>query len=155
MYYWTRILSTGGVVACDPGHLSNYYCYRPGISTEVNRTPVLTWAGESEQLASIMCKAILEAPQSSHTRAEVGRVRAKFLALTTSNQFAWNALRGASKLELTKSFFRLAKTVFGNMAAPARVLSALLLPRSSLEKGILKHARKLAALEKQRQSQER
>jgi len=150
MYYWTRILSTGGIVGCADGHLSNYFFYRPGLSTGTNLTPVLVWARESEELASVMCAAIRAAPQLIHGRAEVERVRAKFLAITTGNQFGWNALRGASRIELARSFFRLAGILFGEATGPRRALRALLLARTILEQRILAEARQLAAAAKRK-----
>ncbi|SRR6266404_2737674 len=144
MYYWTRILARGGMVACAGERLSNYSFYRPGLATETNRISVMAWSRESMQLAALMCEYIYSAPGFSWSRVEVERARAKFLALTTSNQFVWNALRGASKLDLARSFALLARLVFRDVSAPARAMAALMLPRSLLERLLLALARRRA-----------
>jgi hypothetical protein len=144
MYYWTRVLANGGAIGCVDAHLADYYFYQPGMRTETNSNKVLAWASESRELASFMCDRILADPTSGRSPAQVERVRRKFLALTASNQFAWNALRGASRIGLLKSFAVLLPTVFGDWTAPARAVGALVLPRSLLEWRILAHARRLS-----------
>ena len=144
MYYWTRVLAAGGTVGCVVKRLSNYFFYWPGISTETNRTPVPLWTRESQQLAAIMCASILADGGTTYSPSDVERVRAKFLALTTSNQFAWNALRGAGKLELLCSLASVAGIVFGDVGAPVRAIGAILLPRVILERRVLAHGRRLS-----------
>ncbi len=145
MYYWTRILAKGGAVGCVAGHLANYSFYRRGVSSETSRTAVVSWTRESEELADIMCGTIAKADSVRHSPASIAKVRRKFLALTTSNQFAWNALRGARKRDLAFSFVVLFRVVFGDLHAPPRAIAAIILPRRLLEWRLLAHARRLAA----------
>ncbi len=145
MYYWTRALANGGIVGCVNGHLADYFFYRPGTRTETNSNKVLAWTKESQALANFMCGRILADPTFSRTAAQVRKVRCRFLALTTSNQFAWNALRGASRGELFKSLVRSLPTMLGSWAAPARAIGAIVLPRKVLKWSMLLHARWLAS----------
>lgn len=145
MYYWTRILGKGGVVGCVTGHLANYSFYRRGVSSETSRTAVISWTRESEGLAEIMCGAIAQANSDRYLPARVAKVRRKFLALTTANQFAWNALRGARKRDLLVSFFMLSRIIFGDINAVVRAVAAIILPRRLLEWRLLSHAKRLAA----------
>lgn len=145
MYYWTRILAKGGVVGCVAGHLANYSFYRRGVPTETNRTAVNSWTRESQEAADIMCGTIAQADSARHSPASIAKARRKFMALTTANQFAWNALRGARKRDLFVSFLALFRVIFGNLNAVPRVVAAIILPRRVLERRLLSHARWLAA----------
>ncbi len=144
MYYWTRILARGGIVGCDSRPLSHYSFYRPGVPTQTSSNPVTNWYRESEGYASIMSDAVLADKSAAVSPVALGRAREKFLALTTSNQFAWNALRGARKLQLACSFVRLWRVMVRHLPAPPRAIASLLLPRSVLERRLLTHARRLA-----------
>jgi hypothetical protein len=144
MFYWTHALENGGTVACAPGHLSNYFFYRPGGSSETNRNSVPAWAWESGVLAERMRALILADPANTHARSEVERVVRKYLSLTVSNQFAWNALRGAAKTTLVGAFLRLAGIVLRNIHAVIRVGGVIVLPRRVLEQRVLAHARRQA-----------
>ncbi len=144
MYYWTKALESGGVVGCDDRHLSNYFFYRPGMTSETSRNNVINWARESREVATRMRSLILADPRNTHDKASVDRLATKFLSLTVSNQFAWNALRGAGKGTLIRSFFRLAWIILRNVHAIVRVGGVIVLPRSVVEDRVLAHARRQA-----------
>ena len=144
MYYWTRMLNRGGVVGCVDERLAHYSFYGPGVATETNRTPVLRWARESEELASVMSACILADPAFAERGGEVARARARFLARATSLQFVFVALRGASRFALLRLLLHLAPVVFGDSAGVGRALAAILAPRWILERAMLAQARRSA-----------
>lgn len=146
MYYWTRILARGTKVGCVDKHLSNYFFYRPGMTTETNKISVSAWVQESDDLAALMCQSILRKTAGRYHPSEIRRVRHKFISRTTANQFAWNALRGAGKYRLVISFFRLAPRLFRDFPSPLRAIAAILLPRPLLEGIVITRARQMAAI---------
>jgi len=145
MYYWTRMLANGGVAGCVVGNLATYSFYRRGVSTETNRTAVTSWTRESQELADIMCGTISQVNSTRYSPASIEKARRKFLAFTTSNQIAWNALRGARKRDLLVSFLSLLPVIFGNLDAVPRALAAIIVPRRVLEWRLLSHAKWLTA----------
>ena len=131
------------MVGCVGEHLSNYFFYQPGLPTQTNQNSVLTWASESRGVAETFSAIIRADSHGCHDSGAVARVARKFLSLTVSNQFAWNALRGAGRLGLIMASFRLAGIILGNVNAVVRVAGVLLMPRAILEHRVLAHARRL------------
>lgn len=144
MYYLKRILAEGGMVGCAGERLSNYFFYRPGVPTQTNQNNVRSWARENGGLAEAFSAIILSDANRRHDSDAVAQVARKFLSLTVSNQFAWNALRGAGRLGLIMASFRLAGIILGNVNAVVRVAGVLLMPRAILEHRVLAHARRLS-----------
>jgi hypothetical protein len=144
MYYWTRMLENAGLVGCVDEILAHYFFYQRGLATETNRTSVPEWARESKELASVMSACILADPAFARRDGEVARMRAKFLARTTSLQFVFVALRGARRFELLRLLFQLAAVVSGDGAGLMRTLAAILAPRGMLERAMFAQARRLA-----------
>ncbi len=144
MYYWTRIATAEKVIGCAAEPLSNYSFYNPGKRNETSSASVLKWAQESQDLALEMVAIIRASRTLTWKERDLERVRTKFLALTVSNQFVWNALRGAGRLELLRSFFLLWRTLSGDINAPARAIAAVVVPRVLLERLLLAYARRRA-----------
>jgi hypothetical protein len=66
------------------------------------------------------------------------------MAFTISNQFAWNALRGARKRDLAVSFLKLYPMIFGCLEAVPRAVAAVIVPLRILEWRVLSSARRFA-----------
>jgi hypothetical protein len=124
--------------------LSNYLAYWPGRTNQTNQMSVLAWAKEAEGFVQCFTAIILADFQTRHDSRDVARVARRFVSLTVSNHFAWNALRGAGKLRLVKASFRLAGLILGSGKAVARVAGVLLVPRPLLERLVLAQARRQA-----------
>jgi hypothetical protein len=89
-----------------------------------------------------MCAAIVR--EGGSTSAEVSRARSKYLALTVSNQIAWNALARTNRFNVLRSAIELAPLIFTNAGATARAIAATLLPRVAMEQLLLFYARRQA-----------
>jgi hypothetical protein len=144
MHYLRCILAKGGVVGCAQDHLSNYLAYRPSRTNQTNRMSVLAWATETKGFVQSFTAIILADSQTRHDSRAVSRVARRFVSLTVSNHFAWNALRGVGKLGLVKASFRLAGLILGSGKAVVRVAGVLLMPRPILERLVLAQARRQA-----------
>ena len=144
MYYWTKILQRRQFVGCVPETLSNYIVYRPSGDSETSRTNVSQWASESLDLAERMTETILADRQERYDPKDVRQARDRYLALTISNQFVWNALRGAPRADLMGAVPSLAGLILRDLKAPIRIMAAIAAPRGVLRRGVLSYARLLA-----------
>jgi glycosyltransferase involved in cell wall biosynthesis len=139
MYYWTKI-AFFGPVGCVRELLSNYVFMMDNMSSAA---PVPQWAAEAESLANEACQRYFLVESSVIKRLSMRRNVARYLAVSIGNQFAWNAVRQRSRLQLIAW---LAKTLRYFVAIPGaltQVMAALILPRKVLRNLILCHARRL------------
>lgn len=144
MYYWTR-LALRWPVGCIPLHLSHYTAYGRDHRNVVTVTPVLDWAKETRLLADEVSTG-LRGRLSTEELQTFERDAARYVARSTANQFMWNALRGASRLELARS--ALAGLAYlseiGNIVVWLRVFGGILAPGWLIEQRMLAAARRNA-----------
>ncbi|MFI5181363.1 MAG: glycosyltransferase family A protein [Thermoanaerobaculia bacterium] len=144
MFYWTK-LASGGLVGCVQEPLSHYVCYRDGGDGIAGGAPVVAWAAEMKRWATDMVESCEGAGLDARTVAAVRREALDFVARSTSNQFAWNALRGARKASLLGSvsacfpFLR-----GGHLKNWIRVVASIVAPKWLLRSRILAEARRRA-----------
>lgn len=99
MFYWTK-LAAKGPVGCVQEPVSHYVCYRDGGDGIAGGAKVLPWAAEMRRWTTDMLRTCEEAGMDARTTFALRREARDFVARSSSNQFAWNALRGAGKMSL-------------------------------------------------------
>lgn len=138
MYYWTR-LAFMGKVGCVHDHVSNYV-----FLTEDNATgglPVNLWAAEEKQLMAEVAQRFAEHCSDLRRQKRLKKFMARYLSVTTSLQFVWVALRGATKLQLVSAFFKVWNLIQPKGGGLKYLLAAFLLPRAILKKVVISRAR--------------
>jgi glycosyltransferase involved in cell wall biosynthesis len=137
MFYWTKLASRG-TVGCVPGSLSHYLCYRDGGDGIAGGAPVVAWATEMRRWATDMVESCERAGLDARTVAAARHEALDFVARSSSNQFAWNALRGVRRTALLGSvpacfpflrggYLKNWIRVIGSIAAPRWLLRSRLL----------------------------
>jgi hypothetical protein len=145
MFFWTRLASRGPV-GCVPRVLSHYVLFRCPMDNMSHGTPPAAWAGDSRLTAD----EVLEASrQNGAGAAYLRRLRAdarRYIARSAGNQFVWNRLRGASRIQAWTWMAGAIRYLSWNPAAWSRVAAALVLPRELLRRVLLHAAAKRTQL---------
>jgi hypothetical protein len=144
MFYWTK-LAARGHVGCVPEPVSHYVCYRDGGDGIAGGAPVAAWAAEMNRWTTDMLETCEQAGLGSRRLAAVRREALDFVARSSSNQFAWNALRGVRRTALLGSVPACFPYLRGGYLKNwIRVIAALVAPRALLRDRLLAEARRRA-----------
>lgn len=144
MYYWTKLAAEGSV-GCVQEPVSHYVCYRDGGDGIAGGAPILPWAQEMRRWMTDMLRACEEAGMDVRTTSALRREALDFVARSSSNQFVWNALRGAGKTSLLGTvpacfpFLR-----GGHLKNWIRVVASIVAPRWLLRNRLLAEAARRA-----------
>ena len=141
MFYWTKLAAKGSV-GCVPQTVSHYVCYRDGGNGIAGGASVLSWAEDQEGcVRDIVRTCEASGSKNRRLRGDAERV----LARSTSNQFVWQAMRGAHRSSLLRT---IPSALPYLRAFPPfhwiRVIAAIAAPRSLLRQRMISEARRRA-----------
>ena len=142
MYFWTRI-AFRGPVGCVPRVLSHYILLRSFNDNISHGTAPLDWACEEQLLADEVLEASCRAEASPEYMSQLNAATREYVARTSSNQFVWTRVRGASLAKAWRWLPACLPYISRNPSMLARVGAALTLPRGVLRWVLLRGARKL------------
>ena len=124
LYYWSKLVFKGSI-GCIAEPLSHYTYMTDNLSTA---TPAFTWAREARMHVNEMIEEYDRSGKDRVTSRRLQRLRDRWVARYTANQFVWNKFRGIR----TGPLLRAIPPCFGFFAkersAWPRVMMALILP---------------------------
>lgn len=141
MYYWVRILYRAGEIGCVGQNLSNYYFYRPQITSETRRINIKQWHEETEELARLMAEAIILDPAGAGD-VEVIRTTAKrYVSMSTILQVVWSGLNRSPRASLLSALLQLAPNLCSDVKCTVTFLvcgtAVSVLPHKLLQRAML------------------
>lgn len=137
MFYWTR-LAFQGRVGCVPEPVAHYIAHRAGGDNISAKATVIQWATEVRMLLEQMIASYWQAVDDPQRLASIRRDAAEFLARSTADQFVWNALRGAPRMDLLRAVpSALTFLLPGRPSLWIRVAAGILGRRETLRRNVL------------------
>ncbi len=144
MFFWTKIAFRGSV-GCIARVLSHYILLRSFNDNISHGTAPLDWAREEQLLAREVLEASRRAGASPQYLARLTAATHDYVARTSSNQFVWTRIRGASLGKAWRWLPASLPYISWNPAMLARVGAALTLPQALLRRMLLSSASRLRA----------
>lgn len=146
MFFWTKLAAMGDV-GCVADELSHYIWYRDQGTNISSSATVVEWTMEANTWAENIlatCERELS-PTSSFPLDALRRHKLEFVARSGATQFAWTALKGASRLSLLNSVPPLFRTLRrGKLKNWINVIGSIAAPRWLLRNRILADATRRA-----------
>jgi glycosyltransferase involved in cell wall biosynthesis len=143
MFYWTK-LAFRGPVGCVPRVLSHYVLLRSQNDNMSHATPPVVWARESRCLANEVIEASCRAGANGDYLSRLQTDCRRHIGRSTGNQFVWNRLRGASRVEAWNWVAGCLPYLSWSPRVLSRLVAALVLPRETLRRLLLSGAARLA-----------